>query len=330
MNLKMPSINKRAFAVAAAALAFAAITPVAVAQDFPNRAVKIVVPFPAGGTADAVPRLIADYLSRKWGQAVVIENKTGAAGNIGAESVFNSDPDGYTLLSAPPPPLVINQSLYPKLGYDASQFVPIIVMASVPNALSVNPQKVPQTTLAEFIAAAKANPGKITSATQGNGTTSHLTSEMFQMMAGVKFQHVPYRGSAPALQDLVAGSVDVMFDNLGSSLALINGGQLKLIAVAAPMRMKALPNVPTIAETLPGFEATAWFGVVAPPKTPPEVIKKINADINEVLKMPEVIARLDAIAAETVGGTPEQTAAFMREEVERWRKVIKAANVTLN
>jgi len=330
MNLKMPTVNKRVFAAAAAALACAAITPVAVAQDFPNRAVKIVVPFPAGGTADAVPRLIADYLSRKWGQAVVIENKTGAAGNIGAESVFNSDPDGYTLLSAPPPPLVINQSLYPKLGYDASQFVPIIVMASVPNALSVNPQKVPQNTLAEFIAAAKANPGKITSATQGNGTTSHLTSEMFQMMAGVKFQHVPYRGSAPALQDLVAGSVDVMFDNLGSSLALINGGQLKLIAVAAPKRMKALPNVPTIAETLPGFEATAWFGVVAPPKTPPDIIKKINADINEVLKMPEVIARLDAIAAETVGGTPEQTAAFMGEEVERWRKVIKAANVTLN
>jgi tripartite-type tricarboxylate transporter receptor subunit TctC len=203
-------------------------------------------------------------------------------------------------------------------------------MASVPNALSVNPQKIPQNTLAEFIAAAKASPGKITSATQGNGTTSHLTSEMFQMMAGVKFQHVPYRGSAPALQDLVAGSVDVMFDNLGSSLALIKGGQLKLIAVAAPKRMKALPNVPAIAETLPGFEATAWFGVVAPPKTPPGIIKKINADINEVLKMPEVIARLDAIAAETVGGTPEQTATYMHEEVERWRKVIKAANVTLN
>jgi tripartite-type tricarboxylate transporter receptor subunit TctC len=330
MNLKISPINKRVFAAIAAALALATVAPAAVAQDYPNRSVKIVVPFPAGGTADAVPRLIGDYLSRKWGQAVVIENKTGAAGNIGAESVFNSDPDGYTLLSAPPPPLVINQSLYPKLGYDASQFVPIIIMASVPNALSVNPQKIPQNTLADFIAAAKANPGKITSATQGNGTTSHLTSEMFQMMAGVKFQHVPYRGSAPALQDLVAGSVDVMFDNLGSSLALINGGQLKLVAVAAPKRMKALPNVPAIAETLPGFEATAWFGVVAPPKTPPEIIKKINADINEVLKMPEVISRLDAIAAETVGGTPEQTAAYMHEEVERWRKVIKAANVTIN
>jgi tripartite-type tricarboxylate transporter receptor subunit TctC len=265
-----------------------------------------------------------------WGQAVVIENKTGAAGNIGAESVFNSDPDGYTLLSAPPPPLVINQSLYPKLGYDATQFVPIIVMARVPNALSVNPQKVPQNTLAEFIANAKANPGKITSATQGNGTTSHLTSEMFSMMAGVKFQNVPYRGSAPALQDLVAGSVDVMFDNLSSSLPLIQGGQLKLVAVAAPKRMTALANVPTIAETLPGFEATAWFGVVAPPKTPPEVIKKINADINEALKQPEIVSKLDSMVAEAVGGTPEATAAFMREEVERWRKVIKAANVTLN
>ena len=300
------------------------------AQDYPNRSVKIVVPFPAGGTADAVPRLISEFLSRKWGQAVVIENKTGAAGNIGAESVYNSDPDGYTLLSAPPPPLVINQSLYPKLGYDATHFVPIIIMASVPNALIVNPQKVPQTTPAEFIAHAKANPGKITSATQGNGTTSHLTSEMFAMMAGVKFQNVPYRGSAPALQDLVAGSVDVMFDNLGSSLALINGGQLKVIAVATTKPMAALPKIPTIAATLPGFEATAWFGVVAPPKTPPEIVRKINADINEALKQPDIIARLDAMAAEVVGGTPEATGSYMREEVERWRKVIQAANVTLN
>ena len=328
--LKMSPVGKCVLAAAAVALSFAAAAPQAFAQDYPNRSVKIVVPFPAGGTADAVPRLISEFLSRKWGQAVVIENKTGAAGNIGAESVFNSDPDGYTLLSAPPPPLVINQSLYPKLNYDATQFVPIVILARVPNALLVNPQKVPQNTLAEFIANAKANPGKITSATQGNGTTSHLTSEMFQMMAGVKFQHVPYRGSAPALQDLVAGSVDVMFDNLGSSLALVNGGQLTLVAVATVKPMAALPKVPPIAATLPGFEATAWFGVVAPPKTPPEIVKKINADINEALKQPEIIARLDAMAAETVGGTPEQTGAYMREEVERWRKVIVAASVTLN
>lgn len=326
MGWKLP-VRAGVFAAVAALVCAASAV---LAQDYPTRAVKIVVPFPAGGTADAVPRLVGDWLSRKWGQPVIIENKAGAAGNIGAESVFISEPDGYTLLSAPPPPLVINQSLYPKLGYDASQFVPVVVMASVPNALSVNPQKVPQNTLADFIAHMKANPGKVTSATQGNGTTSHLTSEMFQMMAGVKFQHVPYRGSAPALQDLVAGSVDVMFDNLSSSLPLIQGGQLKLIAVATPKRMAALPNAQTIAETLPGFEATAWFGIVAPPKTPPEIVRKINADVNEALRQPEILEKLKGMVAEPVGGTSEATSIFMREEVERWRKVIKAANVMLN
>ncbi|MGZ5804563.1 MAG: Bug family tripartite tricarboxylate transporter substrate binding protein, partial [Xanthobacteraceae bacterium] len=211
------------------------------------------MPFPAGGTADAMPRIVGEWLSRKWGQPVVIENKAGAAGNIGAEAVANSEPDGYTLLSAPPPPLVINQSLYPKLSYDPTKFEPIAIMGRVPNALVVNPTKMPQKTTAEFIAAVKENPGKVTSATQGNGTTSHLTSEMFQMMANVQFQHVPYRGSAPALQDLVSGNVDVMFDNIGASMALIKGGQLKLISVASAKRVASLPDVPTIAETLPGF-----------------------------------------------------------------------------
>jgi tripartite-type tricarboxylate transporter receptor subunit TctC len=299
------------------------------AADYPDRPVKIIVPFPAGGTADAMPRLIADWLSRKWRQPVVIENRAGAGGNIGAEAAFKADPDGYTLLSAPPPPLVINHNLYPKLGFDPTEFAPIVIISRVPNALVVNP-KVEAHTLAEFIAQARANPGKITSATQGNGTTSHLTSELFQMMANVKLQHVPYRGSAPALQDLVAGNVDTMFDNLGVSLPLVKGGQLKLIAVAAAKRMAPLPDVPAIAETLPGFEAVAWYAIVAPPKTPQAIVDKINADANEALKSPEILARLPNFSAEPVGGTPQATAAYMREEIQRWNKVIKAAGVKLD
>ena len=309
--------------------AMLAVLPQADAQDYPSRPVKIIVPFPAGGTADVMPRVIGEWLSRKWGQPVLVENRTGAAGNIGAEAVAKAEPDGYTLLSAPPPPLVINQNLYPKLGFDPSEFVPIVIMGRVPNALVVNP-KLPLNSVAEVIAYAKANPGKLTSATQGNGTTSHLTSELFQMMADLKFQHVPYRGSAPALTDLVAGSVDLMFDNLGVSLPLVKGGQLKLLGVATPKRMASLPDVPTIAETLPGFESAAWFAIVAPPKTPQAVVDKINADVNEALRQSDIVQRLTQLSAEPIGGTPQATAAYMREEIERWHKVIKAANVKLD
>ena len=321
----------RARCLVGAAIALAAMfaaLPSAPAQDYPSRPVKIIVPFPAGGTADVMPRIFAEWLSRKWGQPVIVENRTGAAGNIGAEAAFKSEPDGYTLLSAPPPPLVINHNLYPKLGFDPTEFIPIIIMGRVPNALVVNP-KVAANTVAELIAYAKANPGKLTSATQGNCTTSHLTSELFQLMAQVKVQHVPYRGSAPALTDLVAGSVDIMFDNLGVSLALVKAGQLKLLAVATPKRMASLPDVPTMAETLPGFESAAWFAVVAPPKTPPAIVSKINADMNEALRQGEVVARLGQLSAEPIGGTPQATAAYMREEVTRWHNVIKSANVKL-
>jgi tripartite-type tricarboxylate transporter receptor subunit TctC len=299
------------------------------AEEYPDRPVKIVVPFPAGGTADAVPRIVGDWLSRKWGQTVIIENRTGAAGNIGAEFVYRSPPDGYTLLCAPPPPLVINQNLYPKLGFDPTKFEPIIVTIQVPNALIVNPNNIRASTLAELIEYLRSNPGKVTSATQGNGTTSHLTSELFQLMAKVTLRHIPYRGSAPALQGLLAGDVDLMFDNLGVSLPLVEAGKLKLIAVASANRLPTLPDVPTIGEMLPGFDAVAWYGIVAPPNTPETIIGKINADVNEALRQPEVQDQLKKLSGEIVGGSVERTSRYMREEVVRWGNVIKAADIKL-
>jgi tripartite-type tricarboxylate transporter receptor subunit TctC len=328
----MPKLFRRgrAAAVAIGLVCLAASSGVkapAWADGYPDRTVKIIVPFPAGGTADAVPRLVADWLSRKWGQPVVIENRTGAAGNIGAEQVFHSPPDGYTLLSAPPPPLVINQSLYPKLGFDPGKFEPIIVMAQVPNALMVNPANVKASSLGGLINDLQQNPDKVTAATQGNGTTSHLTSELFQLMAKVKLRNIPYRGSAPALQGLVAGDVDLMFDNLGVSLPLVEAGKLKLLAVASPSRLASLPEVPTMAETLPGFEAVAWYGIVAPPGTPKSIIDTVNADVNEALRQPELQDHLKKLSAVVFGGSVERTSKYMAEEVERWRAVIKAAHI---
>ena len=299
------------------------------AGDYPDHAVKIVVPFPAGGTADVIPRIVGEWLSRKWSQPVVIENRTGAAGNIGAEQVYHSVPDGYTLLSSPPPPLVINHNLYPRLGFDPTKFEPIIVMAQVPNALIVNPNNIKASSVPELIEYLRRNSDKTICATQGNGTTSHLTSELFQLMAKVKLRHIPYRGSAPALQGLVAGDVDVMFDNLGVSLALVQAGKLKLLAVASSDRLPALPNVPTIAETLPGFEAVAWYAIVAPPNTAKDIVDKINADVNEALRQPEVRDQLKKLSAVVFGGPVDKASKYVREEVDRWAAVIKSANIEL-
>lgn len=310
-------------------LCLAATAGGARAQSFPDHTVKIIVPFPAGGTADAVPRLIADWLSRKWGQSVVIENHSGAGGNIGAEIVYKSAPDGYTLLLAPPPPLVINQNLYPNLAFDPAKFEPIVVMAQVPNALLVNPDKIKAKTVPELIAYLKLHPDEVTSATQGNGTTSHLTSELFQLMAKVKLRQVPYRGSAPALQDLLAGNVDLMFDNLGVSLAQVNAAKLKLLAVASAKRMPSLPDVPTMAEILPGFESTAWYAIVAPAKTSKAIVEKINADVREVLDQPAVKALLKKLSAEITADSVDNTAKYMRAEIDRWGNVIQAAHITL-
>jgi tripartite-type tricarboxylate transporter receptor subunit TctC len=299
------------------------------AQDWPAKAVRIIVPFPAGGSADLLPRVVAEKLTEKWGQPVIVDNRPGAAGNIGADAVFRADPDGYTLLSSPPPPLVINKLLYPKLSYDPAQFVPITVIGAIPNVLLVHP-KVGANSVAELIAIAKQNPGKLNYASQGGGTTSHLTAELFKSMAGgLEIAHIPYKGTAPALTDLLAGQVDMMCDNLGVSLPHVRSGKLKALAVASRSRFAGLPNVPALSETLPGFESSAWFGIVAPPKTSSAIAEKIAAAVQDALKLPEVQKRLADLSAEPMGLGPGETAAFMRQEVERWGAVIRTAGVKL-
>ena len=317
----------------AAALFLAFFSSLSAAQDWPARTVRIVVPFPAGGSADLMPRAVADRLAEKWGQAVIIENRPGAAGNIGADAVFKADPDGYMLLSAPPPPLVINRLLYPKLSYDSTQFVPATIIGAIPNVLLVHP-KTNVNTVQEFIALAKANPGKLNYASQGSGTTSHLTAELFKSMAGgaegaLSITHVPYKGTAPALADLLGGQVEMMCDNLGVSLPHVRSGKLKALAVASARRVKALPDTPTLAETLPGFEAVAWFGIVAPPRTPRAIAEKIAAGVMDALQQPDVQKRLADLSAEPMGLTPDETAAYMKRETERWAGVIRTAGVKL-
>jgi len=316
--------------IAAALVAVLAWSGGVAAQDYPNRTVKIIVPFPPGGTADAMPRIVADFLTRKWGHPVIIENRAGAGGNVGGEAAYKSDPDGYTLFAAPPPPLVINQNLYPKLPFDPLQFIPLAVMGKVPNAILTNSPKLKNVkTVAEFVAYAKAHPGELNSATQGIGTTSHLTSELFAQMAGVKFQHIHYRGSAPAVQDLVAGNVDVAFDNIGAAGTLIRAGTIRALGLATDKPLASLPGVPTVKETVPGFVVVTWFALVAPPKTPQPIVNKLHSDINEALRDPEVKKKLENLSAEVAVASLAETAAFFKTEVETWHKVIKQANVKL-
>lgn len=300
-----------------------------VPSGFPAKPVKFIVPFPGGGINDVLARIAADKLAAKWGQPIVIENKTGAGGNIGADFAAQAEPDGYTLLVTPPGPLAINQSLYRQLSYRPEDFVPVTVLAAVTNLVIVRPE-IGVNSVAELIASAKQNPGKITYGSQGNGSTPHLTGSMFMTMTGVRMIHVPYRGENLVINDMLGGHVDVFFGNIAPVLPHYRDGKLKVLAVANVKRAASIPEVPTTAEAgLPGFVSTSWFAVVGPPRMPPALAQQIAADFGKVLKMPDVQTKYRSVGAEPVGTTPAETATFVKAETARWREVITANNIRI-
>jgi tripartite-type tricarboxylate transporter receptor subunit TctC len=311
-------------------LALAAPASLLGQSNYPARSVKFIVPFPAGGINDILARIVAEKLQAKWNQAIIIENKTGAGGNIGADLAFNAEPDGYTLFLSAPGPLAINQNLYKQLSYRPTEFVPISVIGSVPNIAIVR-KDLPVNSLKELIDHIKTNPGKVTFGSQGNGATPHLTGVMFQNMIAASMVHLPYRGETLVLNDMLGGHVDVFFGNISAGMALYRDGRIKVLAVADTKRAAQLPEIPTTAEAgLPGLVSTGWFALAAPPKTSPALQAEIAQAVVEVMKMPDVQARIRSANVEPVGNTPAEMAAFIKEEVQRWGDVIRSNNIVVD
>ena len=315
---------------AASALGLLALTPLAAqAQAFPSKAITIIVPFSAGGTTDILARVLGQFISKDLGQPVIIDNRAGAGGNIGTQLVARAAPDGHTILMGTVGTHAINQSLYPKLAFDPiKDFAPLTRVALVPNLLVANPAQ-PFKTVKELMAYAKANPGKVTFGSSGSGTSIHLSGELFKQMAGVDLQHVAYKGSAPAVNDLLGNHIAIMFDNMPSAISHVKAGKLRPLAVTTAQRSPALPDVPTVAEAgVPGYEATSWFGLLAPAKTPAPVVAKLNAAILKALADPDVKNKLLEQGAEPAGETPAQFAAFIASETVKWGKIVKQSGAT--
>jgi tripartite-type tricarboxylate transporter receptor subunit TctC len=321
--------------IAAAALALVALPLQAQAQaqaqgTFPSRTVKFIIPFPAGGINDVLARIVGDKLQAKWGHPIIIENKTGAGGNIGADAVYNSPGDGYTLTIAPPGPLSINQTLYKRLTYKPEEFVPLTVVGAVPNVAFVR-KELPVNTFAELMEHVKKNPGKLVFGSQGNGATPHLTANLFMTMTGTDMVHVSYRGETLVYQDMLGGRVDLFFGNVSGGLALWRDGKIKALAVLDKTRAAQMPTVPTVAEAgMPDFISTTWFAAAAPPKLPAALQRQIADALIETLKMPDVQQKFRNIGVEPVGGTPAQTAAFIKSEASRWGDVIRKTGVVVD
>jgi tripartite-type tricarboxylate transporter receptor subunit TctC len=301
----------------------------ALALDYPTRTVRMVVPYPAGGTTDIMARLVASHLSEKLGQTFVVENKPGGGTNIGTQEVINAAPDGYTLL-IPSPANAINATLYKQLPFDfIRDTVPVAGLARVPNVMEVNPE-VPVKTVQEFIDYAKKNPGKINMASSGNGSSIHLSGELFKAMTGVDMVHVPYKGSAPAITDLAGGQVQVMFDNLPSSMGFIKAGKLRPLGVTSAVSVPALPGVPPVAETVPGFEASSWFGVSAPKGTPQEIVEKLNKEINAAIADPKIKTRIEELGGIPFPGSAADFGKFVQAETDKWRPVVIKSGATVD
>jgi len=325
-------LRRRFIALGGSALAVPALVRGARAQSqaqqaYPSRFVRLVVPFPPGGAVDGAARIIANQLSQMWGQQMVVENKGGAGGNIAAQSVLASDADGYTIYIASIGH-AINQFIYPKLGYDpVADFAPVTLMCVYPNIMAV-PNSSPDHSVPAFIARAKANPGKISYASSGIGTSLHLAGELFKRLAGVDLTHIPYRGAGPALNDLIPGRVDVMFNNTGAVMPLIKGGQLRALAVTSLKRSAELSDVPTVSEAgVPGFEVVGWYALFVPAKTPVAVIEKLHADAVTALADPTTKARLEQLGVGVIGSSPEELRVFLKAEMDKWGVIIKEAGI---
>jgi len=310
-------------AAAAAAAAFAQGGP----ARFPDHPIRVIVAVPAGGGVDTVTRIVAAKMQILLGQPLVVENKAGVGGSIAAEYVFTSPPDGYTLLASQPSPITTNPFLYKSLNYDPTQFTPVALMSHVPNVVLVR-EDFPAKTVAELIAYAKANPGKINYASQGIGTTSHTTAELFQKITHTKLVHVPYKGTAPALNDLLAGNVDLMFNELATSIELHKAGRARILAVAVTQRVASLPDIPTLEEAgVSGCDSDTWHALTAPPNTPDAIVAKLNAAANAAVHAPDLLDRFRALSIGPGGGTPAETSAFIKAETARWGEVIREAGI---
>lgn len=312
--------------LASGAAALPVVSRLAWAQAYPARPIRIVVGFAAGGTADIVARVIAQWLSERLGQSFIIDNRTGNSGNIGTEAVVRAAPDGYTLLLAPLA-TAANASLYDHLNFDfLRDTAPVAGIMRVPGVMEVNPA-FPARTVPEFIAHAKANPGRINMASAGSGTPQHIGGELFQLLTGIEMTHVPYRGNAPALVDLLAGQVQVMFDTMPNSIEYIKAQKLRALAVTTTARWEGLPELPTVADFVPGYESSAWYGLVAPRSTPPAIVDRLNKEVNAALTDPKMKTRLADMGGTMLAGPPEDFGKLLASETEKWGKVIRAANI---